>query len=87
MISVKILQKKICAENRSGNLRSKICISIDFKVSYGYNKISLGNSSINQGVVLVSTGVVQLWKPLAAPDRLKTGTININAEDNLAIAA
>ena len=39
------------------------------------------------GVVLVSTGVVQLWKPLAAPDRLKTGTININAEDNLAIAA
>jgi len=56
-------------------------------VSYGYNKISLNNSSINQGVVLVSTGVVQLWKPLADPDRLKTGTININAEDNLAIAA
>ena len=30
-------------------------------------------TSTKPGVVLVSTGVVQLWKPLAAPDRLING--------------
>ena len=39
------------------------------------------------GLVLVSTGVLKLRKPSADPDCVKNGILNINADNNFAMAA
>ena len=51
------------------------------------NRVPLFQDS-SPGLVLVSTGVLKLWKPSAAPDCVKTGTLKLNANDyDLALAA
>ena len=44
-------------------------------------------SSNKLGLVLVSTGVLQSGKPSAGRDRTVNRKLNINAEDNYALAA
>jgi len=50
-------------------------------------KCTVRLSSNKPGLVLVSTGVLQSGKPSAGRDRTVNRKLNINAEDNYALAA